>query len=62
LQSIYEILIGSPFPKLHIKPSTKYLREERSSPSRLERPDEMRVHEQDATWFIIDLGKKIPSS
>jgi hypothetical protein len=55
-------LIGSPFPKLHIKPSTKYLREERSSPSRLERPDEMRVHEQDATWFIIDLGKKIPSS
>ena len=33
------------------------MREERSRTSRLERQDEMRVHEQDARRFIIDLGK-----
>jgi hypothetical protein len=35
------------------------LRWERSRTSRLERQDEMRVHEQDARRFIIDLGKAI---
>jgi hypothetical protein len=35
------------------------LREERSRTSRLERQDEMRVHEQDARRFIIDLSKAI---
>jgi hypothetical protein len=40
-----------------LKPSTEYLREERSRTSRLERQDEMRVHENDSRRFIIDLGK-----
>jgi hypothetical protein len=43
-------------------PSTKYSREERSRTSRLERQDEMRVHDQDARRFIIDLGKAFFSS
>jgi hypothetical protein len=55
-------LVGLNFPeKLHIKPTTYICYErERNGINRLERQDEMKVHEQDARWFkFVNFGSML---